>query len=1537
MAYRDEVLADGPVGYWRLGEAGGTTATDASASANHGTYQGAGTQTLLGQRGALGGDADTAVSLLAGGSGVLVPDSASFDLTSFTLECWFNTNGPGSGQRRLVGQGATGGANWALCTNSNQILFLSALDAVSYGVNTSVTANTWHHYAVTLNRATQTITVYKDGNVLGTTACGATGTTAIATGVGIGCAPDGTEQVAGLLDEVAVYPTALSAARVKAHYAAGQPYAGAVMADAPVGYWRLGETGFTVLDTSGNARSGSHAVSVTTSTTQPGGVTGDNAAPFDGATEFVSVAHNAAFNLTGDLTVEAWASLTTYANYAFLVTKDTSNGAAANTFEMRVTPSGGLEFLQYTASGTQSVASPAGQVPRQMWCHFVATKAGTAVTLYVNGRQVQTGTISATGVTTNTLAVLLGTRDDRYSYVTGAMDEVALYATALPAARVQAHYNAGFTPAPAGNGYSAAVLADAPTGYWRLSDLPGTGITDASGSNRHGCYAGLYSGHAFQQATLPLGGSSHGMTNANGNTTGPWGNLGVNPAYSQPTAFSLEAWVYVPSGSANTASTILGCHNNANGGYGLLLLNIGATFQFECRVKDAQFVDSARTYALDAWHHLVATYDGTTYRLYGDGVADTSAAATQTPGTNDTNTPMMLGGLAIGWGGPAGFNGRVDEVAFYPTVLSATRVLAHYQAGQPPKASTLTDTFDDNSLDATKWAASANAGTAVQEVNQRIELDLNDGGTGYCGVSSQALYDLTGSSLVVQCLDPGTGGTGRTAALEAALDGNNVARLVCDGTTLCAQVTVAGAVTTYNTTPFTASTDWWRMTESGGTLSWWYSATGQVGSWTLLDSRASPFSLAVVQLRLFAGTYTGGITAGVAKFDNFNLPAPSALPASDVSIGGWSTETGGTTNLSASIDEPDTAISDADYDQSSVGPANDAYEATLGALTDPLTSGGHVVLVRGLVDAAPTASLQTELRQGANALSTPALWTDTATTTATTFSHPLTGAQADAITDYTGLRLRFTANQAVPAPTFVAAGAFVSTSTNAATLAPGLPAGWAANDIHVLVAARKDTTAMTALAGWTQVANLTGNNSTALRTEVWWRRAVAGDTAPTVTFGSSTVLRSAQILGIRGVPTGASSPFAPMSGGGDSVGRSVNASSTTCTFPGLTIQGTAVTLFVVAFTCASGPTTASQPSQYGTVTVNRSGNNGIAQGYAIGTSPYTGVSGVNSTLSQAGNNDGLTMAFAYPTGSRTRVTWAALGLSVPVVLTPAGIPTAEAIGTASLPAVLGPVAVPTAEALGAPSLALGPVTLSPAGVATGEASGLAVVTAGPAAVSAAGAIASPGALGTPALTIQQVLSPAGVATAEGSGAPVVTVGPVTVSGVGIVSAAAPGVPTLQPGPVGISAAGAIGTGEASGLAVLSNVATLAPTGIATTGVPGTPALTVGPVTLTATGIATAEGPGVPLVAPAGVVQVAPPGIATAGALGTPVLATGPVAVSAAGAVASAGALGAPTVGLGSALWPSAAVQRWTGSAWAPATVRRWDGSAWQVTVVTRKS
>lgn len=72
-SYSDEVLADGPTSYWRMGESSGTAMLDAKGL-NNGTYIGAPT---LGQPGALPYDSNTAATFNGTTARSEVPDSNS--------------------------------------------------------------------------------------------------------------------------------------------------------------------------------------------------------------------------------------------------------------------------------------------------------------------------------------------------------------------------------------------------------------------------------------------------------------------------------------------------------------------------------------------------------------------------------------------------------------------------------------------------------------------------------------------------------------------------------------------------------------------------------------------------------------------------------------------------------------------------------------------------------------------------------------------------------------------------------------------------------------------------------------------------------------------------------------------------------------------------------------------------------------------------------------------------------------------------------------------------------------------------------------------------------------------------------------------------------------------------------------------------------------------------------------------------------------------------------------------------------------------
>lgn len=132
----------------------------------------------------------------------------------------------------------------------------------------------------------------------------------------------------------------------------------------------------------------------------------------------------------------------------------------------------------------------------------------------------------------------------------------------------------------------------------------------------------------------------------------------------------------------------------------------------------------------------------------------------------------------------------------------------------------------------------------------------------------------------------------------------------------------------------------------------------------------------------------------------------TAAPASDVTDGSWTDQAGGT-SLFAAIDEA--VASDADYIKSSdiTAGQSDACEIALGAVTDPISGTGHVVRYRYRSQGATSINLVVTLLQGATTITS---WTHTAvSSTYATAEQTLTDGQANSITDYSDLRLRFNA------------------------------------------------------------------------------------------------------------------------------------------------------------------------------------------------------------------------------------------------------------------------------------------------------------------------------------------------------------------------------------------------------------------------------------------------------------------------------------------------------------------------------------------------
>ena len=225
------MLADNPVAYWRLGEASGTTAADQRGQ-RPGSYVGSPT---LGATGAVSRDTDRATMFNGVNEYVNVPDAGSFTplvgtAGKLSLEAWVKVHAlPSAGPGTIVSKGAAGAYEHSLRVHPNGSveMVLWASNGATYQAAVTpagaVSVGQWAHVVATcVNRVA--CHVYVNGAQLGasTSGWGATGPADGAAPLNIGRRADGTQYLNATIDEVAIYSSALSPARVQAHYTAGR-------------------------------------------------------------------------------------------------------------------------------------------------------------------------------------------------------------------------------------------------------------------------------------------------------------------------------------------------------------------------------------------------------------------------------------------------------------------------------------------------------------------------------------------------------------------------------------------------------------------------------------------------------------------------------------------------------------------------------------------------------------------------------------------------------------------------------------------------------------------------------------------------------------------------------------------------------------------------------------------------------------------------------------------------------------------------------------------------------------------------------------------------------------------------------------------------------------------------------------------------------------------------------------------------------------------------------------------------------------------
>ena len=230
MGFATEVSADGPIGYWRLGEgAVSASAADSSGRGNNGTYSGSGI--TLGQPGIQGGDT---AALFDGVRGrIVVLNSNSLNPSNITMEAKIRWDGRNGFQQRILEKSSFAElAQYGLsilddghvqveirttASGTTSVNFMSSA-VVALGVETHVVAT----------YDGRVIRIYLNGILDSQTDVGVnagdispkppTPANLKESGVGIGNQVQRDRPFKGLIDEVALYGTALSPERIRAHY-----------------------------------------------------------------------------------------------------------------------------------------------------------------------------------------------------------------------------------------------------------------------------------------------------------------------------------------------------------------------------------------------------------------------------------------------------------------------------------------------------------------------------------------------------------------------------------------------------------------------------------------------------------------------------------------------------------------------------------------------------------------------------------------------------------------------------------------------------------------------------------------------------------------------------------------------------------------------------------------------------------------------------------------------------------------------------------------------------------------------------------------------------------------------------------------------------------------------------------------------------------------------------------------------------------------------------------------------------------------------
>jgi RHS repeat-associated protein len=650
LSYPALVAADGAASYWRFGEPAGLVAADSVGTRNA-------FLTSPATRGAgIGGANDGSVRGGFGASSIGLPTGS----TNRTLEVWFKKPSLASEPYPLV---AWGDVRVSLIEN---VVSVQTGGVYNTGSTFSWDGN-WHALTLVLNEGVAS--VFVDGMIAGPS-WSAGPLSSVQNGIS-------NQLKETFVDELAVYPTALSETQVATHFRSGvsstacpatpaSAYESMIVGDGALASWGFDELpGDNVSHETIGCRHGSYFGA---NLRQPGRV---------GVTLGVSGASS------GNLGTAVTATGTGYYETVVAIpTAGLPRGAQARSLEFwaKIPESssptnkvkwGNLSFPDFGVLGGVGITEPV-RVNNDRWHHIVFTFSDSVARMYVDGIASEPKSFDWSDGP--------GGDPNLYLFGAGTFDHMAVYGTALTGEIVRNHFKKGFfgqcLPSVSSGSYPALVRSDGASSLWRfqetgsqyfVKDEIGCGYGVAQDAKLMGVAGAIVAAPDSSWSVDSTAPAAPG-TPRYSSLIVPADGLGLSPV---PTPNWLEFWFH----SANENGRLYLRYRNLN-----LSFQAGYVSKYDVGTNTSTYVGGYHPLGDNNWHHIAITMAGGGGRLFLDGVGSSAFPLDLAAGPVGLRKDVI--NITIGEIGGQSSDVRFDELALYQNgIPSDQTVLAHYRVG----------------------------------------------------------------------------------------------------------------------------------------------------------------------------------------------------------------------------------------------------------------------------------------------------------------------------------------------------------------------------------------------------------------------------------------------------------------------------------------------------------------------------------------------------------------------------------------------------------------------------------------------------------------------------------------------------------------------------------------------------------------------------------------------------------------------------------------------------------------------------------------